>query len=307
MCPLFLRIGPIRIYWYGVMMALGCLAGFLSLARLGRREGRDLSFISDVLFWILVAGILGARLTYLAANYRYYMAHPAEVWRIDRGGLVYYGGFAASVVAVFLFARARQVDTRRLFDFLATSVPLAHAFGRVGCFLNGCCHGTVSGLFCLGVRFPYNSLPWHRQLDLREKMVPRISSTGLLGAHDSMAMPIHPVQLYEAAFNLALYALLVWGYRRWRRAGTTASVYLVLYGIGRLLLEVLRGDERLPAWGPLNIAQTVSLCSVIAGIAWMVWGRSPLVTTASAKGQPETGRLRKVSATGGKHENRCSS
>ncbi|MDI6775038.1 MAG: prolipoprotein diacylglyceryl transferase [Verrucomicrobiota bacterium] len=260
MNPIFLQVGQVKIFWFGVMMALGCFAGLISWTLLGRREGRDFAFASDLLFWLMIPAIVGARLTYLAANWEYYVSRAWEIWRIDRGGLIYYGGMAAATAAVVVFARVRKQNWRRLFDFVATALPLAHAFGRVGCFLNGCCHGIPCDGF-LGARFPRNSPPWHRQLD-----------QGLIDAREPLTLPAHPVQLYEAAFSLALYALLIVIYRRQKRAGTTTAAYLILYPFGRFLIEFLRGDERLPLLG-LTAAQVASLCLMAAGIVWMTAGR----------------------------------
>lgn len=260
MCPIFLQIGPIKIFWFGVMMALGCFAGLLSWTWLGRREGRDFAFASDLLFWLMIPAIIGARLAYLLANWPYYAAHVGEIWRIDRGGLIYYGGVIAATVAVVVFARVRKQDWRELFDFVATALPLAHAFGRAGCFLNGCCHG-IPWDGPLAVRFPYDSPAGQRQFE-----------QGLIHGPSDGTLPVHPVQLYEAAFNLALYAFLVWLYRRRTRAGTTAAAYLILYPIGRFLMEFLRGDERLPFLG-VTAAQAVSLGLLAAGVVWMAVGR----------------------------------
>jgi phosphatidylglycerol:prolipoprotein diacylglycerol transferase len=271
MNPIFCHIGAFPIHWFGVMMALGFLAGLFSWVWIGRREGRDFAFCSDFLFWIMISGVLGARLADVVADWKYFLEYPRLIWRIDQGGLSYYGGLIGGVVAVLLFARARREDARQLFDFVASALPLSHAFGRVGCFLNGCCHGTVYH-GPLAVTFPRNSVPWLYQ----------VHNTKVLDASAPHSLPVHPVQLYEAAFLLLLYALLVWSYRRQKRSGTTTALYLILYPIGRFVMEFFRGDERLYVQG-LTSYQVISLVLLAAGLVLMIAGRGKVRPAATAQ------------------------
>ncbi len=263
MVPDLVSIGPLTVHWYGVMMALGFLAGLLNWVALGRPLGRDFKFCSDLLFWIMVAGIVGARLAYVLSDLSYFLAHPARIVRIDEGGLVYFGGFLGAWLVLYLFARSRRIPFFELADFVVTSLPLAHAFGRVGCFLNGCCHGAPTRC-ALGVTYPERSMVWHRKL-----------MSGLLGPSSSSSVPVHPVQLYEASFNLVLFALLVAVWRSKRRTGMVGVVYLLVYPVGRFALELLRGDHRIRLLG-LSVAQWVSIVLFVAGlILWRVLVRKP--------------------------------
>lgn len=251
------RIGPIVIQSYGAMMAAGFLLGLVNWVWLGRREGRSPTFCSDLLFWIAVSGILGARAAYVAAEWRAYASDPISILRIDQGGLIYYGGLLASSAALVVFARRRAVNLTALLDFVVTSVPLAHAFGRVGCFFNGCCYGRPGELpWC--VRFPRESLVWWNHVQ-----------EGLIHRHGAASLPVHPTQLYEAAFNLALYGLVAVHFRRRRRDGTTLALYLLVYPVGRFLLEFVRGHDRVFVGG-LSMAQCVSLglFALGLGVAW---------------------------------------
>ncbi|MBN1557117.1 MAG: prolipoprotein diacylglyceryl transferase, partial [Lentisphaerae bacterium] len=176
------------------------------------------------------------------------------VFFLHRGGLVYYGGFIGAAVGVWLFARAHAMPVLGLYDFVVTSVPLAHAFGRVGCLLNGCCFGRPwSGP--LAIRYPAESLPWWRHLE-----------DGLIDAGAARSAAVHPVPLYETAFNLLLYAGLVVLYRRRPRAGVTAACYLLAYPAWRFGIEFLRGDPRLML-GPLTVSQATSLALLGVGTA----------------------------------------
>jgi phosphatidylglycerol:prolipoprotein diacylglycerol transferase len=253
MMPDLVSIGPLTVHWYGVMMALGFLAGLLNWVLLGRPIGRDFKFCSDLLFWIMVAGIVGARIAYVISDLPYFLANPLRIVRIDEGGLVYFGGFLGAWLALYLFARRHRMPFFELADLVVTSLPLAHAFGRVGCFLNGCCHGTITR--CpLGVTYPARSMVWRHQLMADQ-----------LGAEAGCSMPVHPVQLYEAGFNLLLFGLLLLVWRTRRRAGMVGVVYVLVYSVGRFAIEFLRGDHRI-RWVGMSIAQWVSIALFLAGL-----------------------------------------
>ncbi len=251
-------------------MALGFLAGLLNWVLLGRPIGRDFKFCSDLLFWIMVAGIVGARIAYVLSDLPYFLANPLRIVRIDEGGLVYFGGFLGAWLALYLFARSHRIPFFELADLVVTSLPLAHAFGRVGCFMNGCCHGTVTR--CpLGVAYPARSGVWRHQL-----------MTGLLQPEAGQSMPVHPVQLYESAFNLLLFGLLLLVWRSRRRAGLVGVVYLLVYPVGRFSIEFLRGDHRI-RWAGLSVAQWVSIGLFIVGLVlWRVLRRSGTRTQEAA-------------------------
>jgi len=233
------HIGPRPIYWYGVMMALACAAGMAHWAVLGRRRGRDAAYASDLVLWIVVGGILGARVAYVAANLEEYREHPAALFRLDQGGLVFYGGVAGGALAMAALARVRREPLLRLGDFVATALPLGHALGRVGCFLNHCCFGREA------------APPW---------------GVALYGTAEL------PVPLYEAAANLVLYGVLLRQWRRHeeRRPGRVVALYLLVYPVVRFFLEFLRGDPRL-MWGPFTVAQALSLGLFACGaVMWIV-------------------------------------
>ncbi|MBN1267995.1 MAG: prolipoprotein diacylglyceryl transferase [Kiritimatiellae bacterium] len=243
MHPICFYLGSRPIYWYGVMTALGFLAAVVHWSLLARRERRDPGFGSDLAFWAMIGGILGARVAYVLAHLDVFLAEPLTILRIDQGGLIYYGGFIGGTLAIVLFARRRHLPLPYIADFTVTGLPLGHALGRIGCFLNGCCYGSPSGALP-GVQFPEGSEPWLSYPDT----------------------PLHPTQLYEFGWNLLVYAVLFRAYRRYPRNGRTFCLYLLLYPLGRFALEFLRGDQRLH-WLGLTAAQVISLGLLAAGAA----------------------------------------
>jgi len=260
MNPVLFTVGGLTVNWYGVMMAVGFAAGLANWIALGRREGHDYNFCADLLFWIMVAGIVGARIAYIFSQLDSFLAEPVTIFYLHEGGLIYYGGFLGAIPAIVLYARRRGKRTAAMFDFVVTSVPLAHAFGRVGCFLNGCCFGSICDAEW-SVRYPAGSFPWNFH----------VYHAGL-GREELHSLPVHPVQLYEAAFNLLLAVMVGLAYRRRRSDGTVTALYLMTYPVGRFFLELLRGDERVRLAG-MSVAQVMSLALFAVGglVLAIVW------------------------------------
>ena len=257
--PVCFTIGQRPIYWYGVMTALGFLAAVVHWNILGRRDNRPVGYGSDLGFWLMLTGILGARIAYVLANLGQYASAPLDVLRIDKGGLIYYGGFICASACLYLMARLRREPLWSLADFAITGIPLGHAMGRIGCFLNACCYGS-----------------------------PTDSSWCVYAAGANR----HPVQLYETAANLAIYLVLLAYYPRKKKDGAVFALYLTLYPIWRFLIEFLRGDER-AQWLGLNAAQVVSLLLLAAGLMlwWMLPNRRfhPGKATASIEPRKKSG------------------
>lgn len=235
MHPIAFNLGGRPIYWYGIMMACAFLAAMTHWYFIGRRERRPAGFWSDMAFWIMLGGIVGARVGYILGNLAYYVDHPLKIVRIDEGGLVFYGGLIGCIVVVILLARRQGEPVWSMADFAVSPLPLGHALGRVGCFLNGCCYGSECNC----------GLAVHMEGALR-----------------------HPVQLYSALLNLGLYAFLLWIYMRKRRDGDVLAAYCLVYPVMRFLIEFLRGDPRVAYLG-LTSAQWVSIAIFACGL--LLW------------------------------------
>lgn len=243
MSPICFHIGSRPVYWYGVMLALAFLAAIGHWQVLTRRTGKhDMAFASDLAFWLMVGGIVGARVAYVVANIDYFRAAPLEIIRVDQGGLIYYGGLIGASIVFVGFARVHRTGILDLADFAITALPLGHALGRIGCFLNGCCQGRLA-----------EGAGWA-----------------------ALGLDRYPVQLYEAAFNGFVYGLLFRQYLRRdaNRPGLILAAYLLVYPAGRFVLEFMRGDERL-RFGALSAAQYLSLILMATGLGlWWVLRRS---------------------------------
>ncbi len=261
MYPTLFTIGPLTVHSFGLMVALGFLAAFYfmtRLARLGFVDKLPEEGVSQLVLCAMLGGAFGARLAYVCEHWSAeYAERPfLEVFRFDKGGLMFYGGLIGAIVVIAFFSKAKKVSLVRILDLCAVGLPLGHAFGRVGCFLNGCCFGRVCDSI-LSVKYPANSPAWWEQV-----------GAGLIGRGAAETLPILPSQLIEAAANLILFAaLFVWA-RKKPAEGRVAGVYLVAYAAIRFFTETLRSDPRMMV-GPLTISQFLSLGAVAFG-AWLL-------------------------------------
>ncbi len=261
MYPTLFTIGPLTVHSFGLMVALGFLAAlyFMTrLARLGFVENLPEEGVSQLVLCAMLGGAFGARLAYVCEHWSAeYAERPfLEVFRFDKGGLMFYGGLIGAIVVIAFFTHVKKVRFVRMLDLCAVALPLGHAFGRVGCFLNGCCFGRVCDS-AISVTYPANSPAWWEQV-----------GAGLIGRGAAETLPILPSQLIEAAANLILFAaLFVWA-RKKPVEGRVAGAYLIAYAVIRFFTETLRSDPRMMV-GPLTISQFLSICALAFG-AWLL-------------------------------------
>ncbi len=236
MHPILWSFGPIHLYSYGLMLAIGFLAATAVAERQAQAAGLDPARIQTLGLVALAAGLLGARIGYVLLNLPLFLGHLSEIFRVDHGGLVFYAGFAAGIIAGILYVRKAKLPLGVTLDLMIPSVVLAHAFGRVGCFLNGCCYGKPT------------TLPW-----------------GVVFPGDTFAR--HPTQLYEAAALVAIFFFLRRVARRSVPPGTVVLIYGLAYGTWRFFIEFFRGDNPIIGGG-LTVFQwwsigLVLLCGLI--------------------------------------------
>lgn len=252
MHPVLFQIFGFDVRAYGLFSALGLLAAIGTLIWLWRGRPRAADEAMDLGMWLTVGGIVGARLAYVIANWDYFSAHPADIIRVDQGGLIFYGGFLMGIFTLFLFAKRKKQPFLYLTDSVAAPVAILHAFGRIGCFLNGCCYGRPvgdGGMAC-GVVYPPASEPG--------RLFPDV--------------PLYPVQLMETACLLLLWLGLAWWYPRRKRDGQLMALYLMIYPVCRFILEYFRGDLRQrPMPLSLDTAQLISIGLFLAGLCLFIF------------------------------------
>ena len=218
MFPILIKIGNFPIHSYGFLIAVGFLLCVWVAKREGQRIGLPGDKIVDLGFWSLLVGMIGSRILYILTLLPYYREHPAEMFYVWEGGLVFYGGPLACIPFFFWYTKHYKLPRWKVIDIGAMAVPLAHAFGRLGCLSVGCCHGKAC------------DLPWAIRLNT-ELVEPSLRG-----------VPIHPTQLYESLSLL----LLFFGLRCMRFTksfdGQIMCVYLITYSIIRSIIEIFRGD-----------------------------------------------------------------
>jgi phosphatidylglycerol:prolipoprotein diacylglycerol transferase len=244
-----LRFGgrQIGLHTYGVLIAVGLACGIAIAYQEAKRQKLDGGRILDLAFWLIVVGLLGARVAYVAINADDFVGICAGsgvpgrgargIWsdctralRVWEGGLVFYGGIAAAAVFAFRFSRRERWWPAQIADLFAPSLALGHAIGRLGCFAAGCCYGKELNIhWAFG--FPPGSVAYDQYV-----------AAGM--SRETLSTPpLHPTQLYEAAGELAIFAVLLALRGRLRpRPGSLLLVYLALYALVRFVVEIFRGD-----------------------------------------------------------------
>ncbi|MBI4231129.1 MAG: prolipoprotein diacylglyceryl transferase [Planctomycetes bacterium] len=250
---------------YGVMVALGFLAALGVGRARARAVGIPPEIVSDVGTWVVVAGLLGARLLYVVAFWDQFRDRPVSILWIWEGGLVLYGGILAGTAAGIVVVMRRHLPLWRFADAVAPGTLLGIALGRIGCFLNGCCWGPVcdEGAW-YAVRFPTHSLAYRE-----------MAARGILSGAESGTPPLFPAQLAYAAADLVLFGTLLC-LSRWKRyEGQVFCWFVGGYAILRFGLERFRADVVRHAWGPTSgtLAQWISLAVLVAITLLSVWLR----------------------------------
>ncbi|MCL1910000.1 MAG: prolipoprotein diacylglyceryl transferase [Kiritimatiellaeota bacterium] len=252
MFPTLVEFGFLKIHSYGLCMALGLLCAVNLVAWLARREEvdgmGDEGFASNMFLALAASSIIGARAAYVMEHWSStYAQNPISAFKPGDGGLMFYGGFLLSFATVLVFAHVKKIKIPPLLDILATALPLGHAFGRLGCFLSGCCFGRPTDAW-YGVVYPVDS---HAHLYFG-------------------GCPVIPSQLVESGLNLIVFAMLITiSLRVKTRPGIRTGIYMMCYAILRSFVETLRGDTRMNV-GVFSIAQFISLGVFTAGAAFVV-------------------------------------
>lgn len=300
MNPVWFKIAGYPVHLYAVMIALGFVVGIWLAARRGERDGIDRDLMLDLSWWLLVAGLVGARVAFIIVNWEQYYYpcvdfefYNAEFATLPRdvltgpdctrllrfwnGGLVFYGGVIGSMITMVWFLRREKVPIMPVADAIIPSLALGQFFGRAGCFFAGCCWGKPTDA-ALSLEFPKGSMAWADHVN-----------SGLIPELSSHSHAVYATQLYDALGGLLLFGLLVWLQRRKRFHGQVFITWLLIYPMMRSTIELFRGDgergfvfevvsETLNGWLGLpagsvtflSTSQFISL-AVMAVAAWLLW------------------------------------
>lgn len=242
MHPILFSYGPLHLYSYGFLVALGVLSAILLIRRNAKMAGLNPDASIDLAMATVISGFLGARIFYVLQHWDFFKHAPLDMFKIWQGGIVLYGGLIGGLIGFTLFIWLNRLSFLTMLDLFVPAVALAQGFGRLGCFLNGCCYGSEC------------HWPWAVKFSFIEETV-------------------HPTQLYEAGFCFALSFFL---YRLWKKkphTGTVAAAYFIAYPMGRFFIEFLRGDQSRYLLN-LTSAQWISAVFIVVTIGVIARQRS---------------------------------
>jgi phosphatidylglycerol:prolipoprotein diacylglycerol transferase len=258
--PLVFQLGPFALRWYGLLIALAVLAGLTLATRLGKARGIEPALIADLLPLLVLGAVIGARIYYVALEWRQYAANPIEALAIWRGGIAIHGALIGGVLTTILYCRWRRQPFWPLLDMLVPAVALGQAIGRWGNFFNSEAFGVPT------------DLPWKLRIPAANRPPEFLEQ-----------LYFHPTFLYESLWNVGVCVLLLVLFRQASRgqiqlpAGALSCVYLMAYSSGRVWIEGLRIDplclfaEPPFCEGGLRMAQLVSLLLIALGGLGLWW------------------------------------
>lgn len=257
-----IHLGFLEIPAYGTVIFIGLLIGTLIAMYTAKKY--DIEKLDIVLSTILagIGLIIGAKILYMltvipeiASNFSFVKKHVLETLIYSFSGYVFYGGLIGALLGYFFYCKWFKIDFKSVINVITPVIPLVHSFGRIGCFLGGCCYGIeYHGRFA--IQFPYNEY-----------------------VSELNAVPRFPVQLLEAGINLLLFlALMIYGRKR-RKPGVLLGIYLICYAIIRFTLEFFRGDVERGIFFGISTSQWISLCLIFIGFYLMKAKQKPNVSS----------------------------
>ena len=272
--PSSFNIGPLTIHLYGILIMIGALAAAFLAARLAKRRGIDADAVWDMFPWLIIGGIIGARLWHVLTppasmveqgiTTGYYLTHPLEALSIWKGGLGIPGAVIGGAIALWIYSRKRKLSFGMWTDIIAPGLALAQAIGRIGNYLNQEVYGAPT------------NLPWAITIDRAHRLPEYIDQA-----------TYHPLFAYEAIYNLINMAFLLWIGKKFAgklRTGDIFLTYLVIYPVGRFFLEFLRLDPS-PVAG-VNINQTIMAVIAVAAAAMLIFRRRKPEAAAVPAAEP---------------------
>ncbi len=249
MYPELLRFGNVVISSYGVLLLVAFWSGLYIFLKMGQSRQIDTSHLFNLSLYIMIAAIAGARLFYVlmhreefADNWLGAVLPIQKDGTFGIGGLIFLGGLIAAVLVGIWYVRRYRLPLWKTADSAAPAVAVGIIFGRIGCFLNGCCFGNV----CYqpwGIHYPEHSY-----------------ANAIIGAQ-----PLHPTQLYDAGLAALNFIILLWLNRKQLPEGILAAVFLMIYGMSRIAVDAFRYYESAMIVGGWTVNQWISFVLFVCG------------------------------------------
>jgi phosphatidylglycerol:prolipoprotein diacylglycerol transferase len=268
--PIAIQLGPISVYWYGIIMGSAVFLGLLLATREAKKQGLNPDIFVDLILWGVPFSIIGARTYYVILEWDHYGKNPGDIIAVWEGGLAIHGALIAATLTGIVFARVKKISFWQLADIAAPSLILGQAIGRWGNFMNQEAHGgPVSEAFI--------------------SMFPQFIQTQMF----IDGQFYHPTFLYESLWNLLVLAiLLVLRRQNWIKRGEVFLSYLMMYSVGRFFIEGMRTDS-LMLTDTIRMAQFISILIIIGAALLIFWRRKQTGINGSINSEPRTNQTRK--------------
>ncbi|MCE5222533.1 MAG: prolipoprotein diacylglyceryl transferase [Clostridium sp.] len=232
------EIFGIQIKSYGLMIAIGIIVAATLFINRAKKKGFDEDSLLNLIIFAIIGGMLGGKGLFIITEFKNIIKDSSILLNFGYG-FVIYGAIGGGALAMYLYCKKKNWNIIEMLDMMVPGLAIAQGFGRIGCFLAGCCYGAETTL-PIGVEFPKNSL----------------APTGI---------HVHPTQIYSSIFDFLLGFVLLYYSKRERKNGKVMGLYLIIYSIGRFLVEFLRNDPR-GSVGVLSTSQFISIFTLVLGI-----------------------------------------
>ena len=238
-----LTIGKFTLHGYSVMIALGFIIAMALCLLRAKKKNIDGDVITDIGLIGVIAGFIGAKIFYIIVCFKDLIADPKSVIGFPQifSGFVAYGGIIFGFIAIFVYAKIKKINAAEYLDFTIPFIAMIQGFGRIGCFLAGCCYGGPTDSF-LGVTFP--------------------------APHSMAGIKVWPTQLFSAVGDFAICGILLLFSMKNKKHGNVLVLYAILYAIGRFAVEFFRADPRgAVALGNLQLSTSQFISLLILPVA----------------------------------------
>lgn len=243
--PVILHLGGFELRWYSLAIILAIVVAVLIAVHQGKKKGIAAEAIQSLAIWVVIGGVVGARLFHVIDNFGYYMSNPSQIWQFQ--GLAIWGALAGGGLALIIYAKSQHLPLGRLVDALAPGLLVGQIIGRFGCIVNGDAYGGVTGV------------PWAFIYINPNSMIPP----------DLFGLPTHPYPVYEMLWN-GIALLVIWQLgRHLKKDGLVFLSYLSLYSLGRFVLTFVRQENI--TLGGLQQAQIIALLALVASLVAMMY------------------------------------
>jgi len=230
-------IGRFTVHGYGLMIGLGFLIAVFAGAYQAKKDNLSADHLTSMAMWVLIIGFLGGKLLYIIVGFKDFIKDP--IGNLGSEGFVVYGGIITGILTIYVYCKIKKLVAIDYYDLIAVFVPVNQGFGRIGCFLAGCCYGKRTDAF-YGVIFPEGCLA-------------------------PAGVKLIPTQLMMAAGDFAFFAILYFLRKKKKQRGLETGMFLCLYSVGRFIIEFFRNDYR-GSIGFLSTSQFIALWTLLAGI-----------------------------------------